>query len=45
MDHPLGGYGPALLVMYWGISSLAEALFDEAKGCIDSAKLTERLTL
>jgi hypothetical protein len=27
------------------ISSLAEALVDEAKGCDDSAKLTERLTL
>jgi hypothetical protein len=45
MDHPLGGYGVRPSGYVLGISSLAEALFDVAKGCIDSAKLTERLTL
>jgi hypothetical protein len=34
MDHPLGGYVSALLVIYWGISSLAEALFGETKGVL-----------
>jgi hypothetical protein len=45
MDHPLGGYGPALLVMFWKSRVLQEAFLDVAKGCVDSAKLTERLTL
>ena len=45
MDHPLGGYGVRPSGYVLEISSLAEALFDEAKGCDDSAKLTERLTL
>jgi hypothetical protein len=31
MDHPLDGYTSALLVIYWGISSLAEALLGETK--------------
>ncbi|WP_419709506.1 hypothetical protein [Pseudomonas sp. NFX224] len=45
MDHPLGGYGVRPSGYLLGISSLAEAPFDDAKGCDDSAKLTERLTL
>jgi hypothetical protein len=45
MDHPLGGYRPALLVMFWKSRVLQEPFLDEAKGCVDSAKLTERLTL
>jgi hypothetical protein len=34
MDHPLGGYLSALLVIYWGISSLAEAFFGETEGVL-----------
>jgi hypothetical protein len=45
MDHPLGGYGVRPSGYVLEISSLAEALLDDAKGCDDSAKLTERLTL
>jgi hypothetical protein len=45
MDHPLGGHGVRPSDYVLEISSLAEALLDVAKGCDDSAKLTERLSL
>jgi hypothetical protein len=45
MDHPMGGHGVRPSGYVLEISSLAEALLDDAKGCDDSAKLTERLTL
>ncbi|KPG98437.1 hypothetical protein AEQ67_13895 [Pseudomonas sp. RIT-PI-q] len=45
MDHPLGGYGPALLVMFWGSRVLQKRFWTKQKAEFDSAKLTERLTL
>ena len=41
----MGGHGGRPSGYVLEISSLAEALLDDAKGCVDSAKLTERLTL
>jgi hypothetical protein len=45
MDHPLGGYGSALLVMFWGSRVLQKRFWTKQKAEFDSAKLTERLTL
>jgi hypothetical protein len=45
MDHPMGGHGIRPSGYVLEISSRAEAPLDDARGCDDSAKLTERLTL